>query len=307
MKATVIKSTGNLYKLRLDDGTLADGRIRGNLRLKGFEATNPLTVGDRVEVETAETTDQQYWITALEPRRNYIIRKAVKLSKQVQIIAANIDRAYIVATPVLPRTSMGFIDRFFSTAEAYAIPAGLIWNKCDIYDEDVWAYVEEVNELYSSIGYLTFSVSAQTGEGLDILKDHLKDKVNLFAGHSGVGKSSLINKLIPGLNLKTAKLSAQHLKGMHTTTFAEMHTLPSGGYLIDSPGIREFGTIDFDKYEVSHFFPEIFEVGKNCKFNNCLHTTESTCAVKQAVEEGRIAISRYESYLSILSGEDLYK
>lgn len=307
MLATVIKSTGNLYKLRLDGGEMVDGKIRGNLRLIDFEATNPLTVGDRVKVDNADTTDNIYWITDLEPRRNYIIRKSVKLSKQVQIIASNIDRAYIVATPVLPRTSTGFIDRFFSTAEAYSIPGGLIWNKSDIYDEDVWAFVEELNELYSSLGYLTFAVSAQTGEGLDILKDHLKEKVNLFAGHSGVGKSSLINTLIPGLTLKTARLSTQHLKGMHTTTFAEMHTLPFGGYIIDSPGIREFGTIDFEKHEVSHYFPEIFETGKNCKFSNCIHVTEKDCAVKPAVEEGRIAYSRYENYLSILSGGDNFK
>jgi ribosome biogenesis GTPase / thiamine phosphate phosphatase len=167
--------------------------------------------------------------------------------------------------------------------------------------------VEELNELYSSLGYLTFSVSAQSNDGLDILKDHLKGKVNLFAGHSGVGKTSLINKLIPGLNLKTAKLSVQHMKGMHTTTYAEMHTLPEGGYIIDSPGIREFGTIDFEKHEVSHYFPEIFEIGKSCKFSNCLHTTEANCAVKPAVEDGRIAYSRYDSYLSIMSGTDLFK
>lgn len=307
LKATVIKSTGNLYRLRLENGALVEGKIKGNLRLVDFEATNPLTIGDHVEVEHADTTDNLYWILNLEPRRNYIIRKSVKLSKQIQIIGSNIDRAFIVATPVLPRTSTGFIDRFFSTAEAYSIPGGLIWNKSDIYDEDVWAYVNELNDLYTSIGYLTFVVSAQSGEGLDNLKQHLKDKVNLFAGHSGVGKSSLINALIPGLNLKTAKLSMQHMKGMHTTTYAEMHLLPEGGYIMDSPGIREFGTIDFDKHEVSHYFPEIFAISKDCKFNNCLHVTEKDCAVKPAVEDGRIAYSRYESYLSIMSGGDNYK
>lgn len=291
----------------MEDGKLVEGKIRGNLRLKEFEATNPLTVGDHVLVEETDTVDGLHWITDLEPRKNYIIRKSVKLSKQVQILAANIDRAYIVATPVLPRTSTGFIDRFFATAEAYSIPAGLIWNKCDIYDDDIWAFVEELNELYTSIGYLAFAVSAQSGEGLDILTDHLKGNVNLFAGHSGVGKSSLINRLIPGLNLKTAQLSQQHLKGMHTTTFAEMHALSGGGYIIDSPGIREFGMIDFEKAEVSHYFPDIFAIAKDCQFNNCLHTTEKNCAVKPAVEDGRIAYSRYDSYLSILSGEDSFK
>ncbi len=307
MKGIVIKSTGNNYKVRLDDGRQVDGKIRGNLRLLDFGATNPITVGDRVEVEIGDVDEHQYWITGLEPRKNYIIRKSVKLSKQVQILAANIDRAFIVATPVLPRTSLGFIDRFLSTAEAYSVSAGIIWNKSDLFDEAVWKYVNEVNSMYTSIGYLTIAVSAQTGEGLETLKEHLSGKLNLLAGHSGVGKTSLINALIPGINLKTAKLSSQHMKGVHTTTFAEMHTLPFGGYLIDSPGIREFGIFDFDKYEVSHYFPEIFEAGKKCKYGNCSHTTEKDCAVKPAVEEGRIAYSRYDSYLSVLSGQDIYK
>ena len=307
MKGIVIKSTGNNYKVRLDDGRQVDGKIRGNLRLVDFGATNPITVGDCVEVEIGEVDEHLYWITGLEPRKNYIIRKSVKLSKQVQILAANIDRAFIVATPVLPRTSLGFIDRFLSTAEAYSVPAGIIWNKSDLFDEAVWKYVNEVCAMYTSIGYLTIAVSAQTGEGLETLKEHLSGKLNLLAGHSGVGKTSLINALIPGINLKTAKLSSQHMKGVHTTTFAEMHTLPFGGYLIDSPGIREFGIFDFDKYEVSHYFPEIFEEGKKCKYGNCSHTTEKDCAVKPAIEEGRIAYSRYDSYLSILSGQDIYK
>ncbi len=307
MQGTVVKSTGNQYLIRLDDQSQVIGRIRGNLRMQDFEATNPLTVGDRVEIDINDFEGELHWITKLIPRKNYIIRKSVKLSKQVQIIAANIDFAAVVATPVLPKTSLGFIDRFLSTAEAYSIPAGIIWNKADLYQEDIREFLEEVNGLYESINYKTFVVSSISGEGLDELTEHLKGKVNLFSGHSGVGKSSLINKLIPTLNLKTAKLSMQHMKGTHTTTFAEMHLLPQGGYIIDTPGIREFGTIDFNPKEISHFFPEIFHASKGCKFNNCIHTNEKECAVKTAVEAGEIAMSRYESYLSILSGQDIFK
>lgn len=307
MQGIVIKSTGNQYLIRLDDQTQIIGRIRGNLRLQDFAATNPLTVGDRVEVDINDFEGELHWITKLIPRKNYIIRKSIKLSKQVQIIAANIDFACVVATPVLPKTSLGFIDRFLATAEAYSIPAGVIWNKADIYDDDIRDFLSEVNEMYESIGYRTFVVSSFSEEGLDELSAALKDKINLLSGHSGVGKSSLINKLIPTLNIKTAKLSSQHMKGKHTTTFAEMHLLPFGGFIIDTPGIREFGTIDFAESEVSHYFPEIFKVSKGCKFNNCIHTNEKDCAVKTAVEAGEIAMSRYDSYLSILGGQDIFK
>ena len=308
MKGTVIKSTGNQYRVLFEDGRIVFCKIKGNLRLQEFEATNPITVGDKVEVEMNENMDTDFfWITKLYERKNYIIRKSVKLSSQVQIIAANIDRAFVVATPVLPRTSLGFIDRFLATAEAYSLSAGIIWNKCDLYTEDVWENVRQLKRLYEEIGYMVIAVSALTGEGVEELGDAMNDKVSLFSGHSGVGKSSLINRLIPGKDLKTAKISLQHMKGIHTTTFAEMHTLPSGGFIIDTPGIREFGTIDFDKHEVSHFFPEIFVISKNCKFNNCLHTNEKDCAVKPSVENGVIAMSRFESYLSIVSGQDIYK
>ncbi len=308
MQGTVIKSTGNQYKVLLEDGKTVMCKIKGNLRLRDFEATNPLTVGDKVEVETADDTDNDFlWITNISDRKNYIIRKSVKLSSQVQILAANMDQAFVVATPVLPKTSLGFIDRFLATAEAYSLPAGIIWNKSDIYDEEVWKLVEEVSELYTSIGYKIFAVSALKGEGLDKLRESMKGKVTLFSGHSGVGKSSLINALIPGKELKTAKISIQHMKGIHTTTFAEMHHLPGGGFVIDTPGIREFGMIDFNKHEVSHFFPDIFKFAKQCKFNNCLHYTEKDCAVKPAVESGEIAMSRFESYLSIMSGQDIFK
>ena len=308
MQGTVIKSTGNQYRVMLENGEIPFCKIRGNLRLKEFEATNPLTVGDIVEVELVENTDSDYlWITKIYDRKNYIIRKSVKLSRQVQIIAANMDRAFVVATPVMPRTSLGFIDRFLATAEAYSLAAGIIWNKSDLYDERVWQHVRETKDLYESVGYKVFTVSSFNGDGLEELKVVLKDKISLFSGHSGVGKSSLINTLIPDLKLKTARISSQHLKGIHTTTFAEMHALAEGGFIIDTPGIREFGTIDFDKHEVSHFFPDIFAVAKNCKFNNCLHTTEKGCAVIPAVESGIIAASRFESYYSIMSGQDVFK
>jgi ribosome biogenesis GTPase len=291
----------------MDDQSEIICRTRGNLRLKDYEATNPVTVGDRVDVEMNDFEGDLHWITNVHERKNYIIRKSVKLSKQVQIIAANIDRAFVVATPVLPKTSLGFIDRFLATAEAYSIPAGIIWNKADLFDEDIIGWLNDVNAIYEAINYETHIVSSVSGEGLDKLSSVLKDRTSLFSGHSGVGKSSLINKLIPDLNLKTAKLSSQHMKGTHTTTFAEMHRLPFGGYIIDTPGIREFGTIEFQKEQVSHYFPDIFKYSKDCKFNNCIHTNEKDCAVKDAVGAGEIAMSRYESYLSILGGHDIFK
>ncbi|MCC7231889.1 MAG: ribosome small subunit-dependent GTPase A [Bacteroidia bacterium] len=306
MQGVVIKSTGSLYTVRFADGNCSPCRIRGNLRLQDFEATNPLTVGDRVEVEQ-DPANNQGWITALLPRKNYIIRKSVKLSRQVQILAANLDRAWVVATPVLPKTSLGFIDRFLATAEAYNIPGGIIWNKSDLYSDTIKDHVAKLRELYDGLGYSVLVVSAQSGEGLETLRTAFNGTVNLLSGHSGVGKSTLINRLIPDLNLKTASISSTHSKGTHTTTFAEMHSLPEGGYLIDTPGIREFGTINFDRYEVSHFFPEIFSASRNCRFANCLHLNENACAVKEAVEAGRIAISRFESYLSVLQNEDIFR
>lgn len=259
-----------------------------------------------MEVEK-KPADDVGLITGIDERKNYIIRKSVKLSRQVQIIAANLDRALVVATPVMPRTSLGFIDRFLATAEAYGIPGGIVWNKTDLYDEDVWAFVNETRDLYEPIGYKVYCVSGKSGEGLDTLLNDLQGSITLFSGHSGVGKSTLINALIPGKQLKTAGISRQHQKGIHTTTFAEMHALPERGFIIDTPGIREFGTIDFDKQEVSHFFPEIFAAGKACKFNNCLHVNETGCAVLPEVESGTIALSRYESYHSILMNEDYFR
>ena len=304
MTGTVIKSTGSQYLVRLDDGRQVGSRIRGNLRLKDFEATNPLSVGDRVDVEMREGS---FLVTGIHPRRNYIIRKSIKLSRPVQVLAANIDQAYVIVTPIQPRTSLGFIDRFLATAEAYTIPAGIVFNKSDLYDEEVHAYIQELRELYTGIGYRVFVTSSLTKQPDDALDEALKDKVTLFSGHSGVGKSSLINSLVPGLNLKVSSISQQHMKGTHTTTFAEMHVLPGGGGIIDTPGIREFGIIDFAPSEVSHYFPEIFAISKACRFNNCMHLNENDCAVKKAVVEEKIAESRYESYLSILEDRDIFR
>lgn len=300
----VIKSTGSNYEI-WHDGKIYNGRIKGVFRLKGIDTTNPVVVGDEVKLElpNGETTG---WITEVKPRRNYIIRKSKNLSKQAHILAANLNWALMVVTPVMPRTSTGFIDRYLATAEAYSIAAGLIFNKTDLYDKDVNEYTDELISLYQKVGYPCFKVSALEPETLLKLKEMLQNKVTLLSGHSGAGKSTLINALIPGLKLKTAEISKQHLKGIHTTTFAQMHPLPDGGFIIDTPGIREFGTLDFNPKEVSHFFPEIFQAGKHCRFSDCTHTHESECAVIPLIEKD-IALSRYESYLSIFRNEDLYR
>lgn len=304
MKATVIKSTGSNITVRDEVGEVYLCKVRGNFRIKDIDATNPVAVGDVVDVELRDHT---HFITALHERRNYIIRKSVKLSKQVQILAANIDTAYVIATLVLPKTSTGFIDRFLATAEAYNINAGIIINKIDLLEKDLLDEAEELMKLYSALGYKVFLVSAFNANDMSLLSAEISGKVNLFSGHSGVGKSTLINALIPRLDLKTGQISRQHLTGKHTTTFAEMHALPSGGYIIDSPGIREFGIFDFDKYNVSHYFPEMFKLLPQCRYNNCTHTNENGCAVIKALERGDIAESRYNNYVSILNNEDFYK
>lgn len=303
MEGIVIKSTGNIITV-FSQGEMFLCRVKGNFKIKDIDATNPVAVGDKVKFETRGTDNT---ITELLPRKNYIIRKSKKLSKQVQILATNIDHAYMIATPILPKTSTGFIDRFLATAEAYSIPASVVFTKSDIYDEDVNAYVEELQGIYHQAGYATHIVSSILPETLQPFADKLKNNTNLFAGHSGVGKSSLINALIPGLNLKTAEISQQHSTGKHTTTFAEMHTLPHGGFIIDTPGIREFGVIDFDKYQVTHYFPEFFLLLSKCKYNNCMHVNEAGCAVLAALERGDVSGSRYHNYLSILNNEDIFK
>jgi ribosome biogenesis GTPase len=306
MEGVVLKSTGSFYQVAsLEGNEVYQCRTKGKMRTLGKDTTNPVSVGDHVLFDKTGNLKEGL-ISEVLPRRNYIIRKSVNLSRQAQVIAANIDLALVVATPVLPRTSTGFIDRFLATAEAYSISAGVVFNKSDLYDHEVRAYVDELTGVYQAIGYKVFIVSALHPDTLYDLREAIAGRVTLFSGHSGTGKSTLINTLIPGLNLKTTSISTQHLKGKHTTTFAEMHPLPGGGYIIDTPGIREFGVLEFDKFEVSHFFPEIFREAKGCKYNNCLHQNEKDCAVIDAVEEGRIARSRYAGYLSILNNEDIY-
>ena len=304
MDGTVIRNTGSHYVVELDEGKEICCKIKGNFRIKGIRTTNPVAVGDRVTVGDP-APDGTAFITAIEPRKNYIIRRASNLSKESHIIAANIDQALLVVTLVDPPTATTFIDRFLATAEAYSIPAIIAINKIDLLtDADDIELMDAISYLYRSIGYEVFALSAKTGEGLDLLKEHLSDKVTLFSGNSGVGKSSLINDLIPGLDLKTAEISIAHGTGMHTTTFSEMFHLPDGGSIIDTPGVRGFGTVDFERNEVAHYFPEIFEKSSDCRFNNCTHTCEPGCAVIRAVEDSEIAASRYASYLSILEDAD---
>jgi ribosome biogenesis GTPase len=304
MKGLVVKNTGSWYTVRTDDGQLLDCKIKGNFRLKGIRTTNPVAVGDRVEV------NEDGWIVAIEDRRNYIIRKSINLSKQSHIIAANVDQAFLVVTVANPQTSTTFIDRFLASAEAYRVPVVLIFNKTDILDDDLLRYQEAVVNLYETIGYECRQVSAATGAGVDDLRQMLDGKITLLSGNSGVGKSTLINQLVPGANLRTAEISDAHNTGMHTTTFSEMIPIaPSSSslapsYLIDTPGIKGFGTFDMEPEEITGYFKDIFHFSKDCRFSNCTHTHEPGCAVLKAVEEHYIAESRYQSYLSMLDDKE---
>jgi len=300
VEGLVTKTTGSWYIVRTGSGEHYKCKLKGRFKIKGIKTTNPIAVGDRVDFDLPSGQDVGV-ITNIHERDNYIIRKATRLSKIFSIIAANIDQAFLVVTVALPRTSIGFIDRFLTIAEAYHIPSQLIFNKVDIYDDKLKKLHEKYESLYSGVGYSCHSVSALTGENIDKLHAVLKRKINLFSGHSGVGKSALINRLDPSLNLKTGELSGYHQKGKHTTTFTEMIELPSGGFIIDTPGIKEFGIIDFEPWEVSHRFPEMRVLLNDCRFNNCLHVHESQCAVKQALEDGKISPIRYQSYLNILN------
>ncbi|MCF8298279.1 MAG: ribosome small subunit-dependent GTPase A [Saprospiraceae bacterium] len=304
MTGIVIKSTGSWFSVKAENNNIIECRIKGKFRMKGLKSTNPLAVGDKVDFDFHETENIGL-ITKIYERKNYIIRKSTNLSKLVHIIAANIDQAYIIITVAEPRTSTGFIDRFLITAEAYNIPANIIFNKIDIYNSELEKLHNRFIKTYTDIGYKCYEVSAKRGDNLDILKSSLENKINLFAGHSGVGKSAIINRLIPDLNIKVKEISSVHLKGTHTTTFAEMHELKDGGFIIDTPGIKEFGVIDFRKEELFHYFPEIFKISKDCQFNNCTHTHEPNCAVKKALKEGRISESRYKNYINIFLDKDL--
>ena len=298
MRGLVIKSTGSSYIVRLDDGSDAECHIKGNFRIRGIRSTNPVAVGDFVEIQTL--ADGTNWIKEIEERRNYIIRRATNLSKESHILAANIDQVALLVTVNHPITSTTFIDRFLATCEAYRVRAFLIFNKIDLLTDEELAQLDELRALYESLDYPTLAISAKQLEGTELLA-MLTGKTTLFSGNSGVGKSTLLNALFGKELTRTGKISDAHDTGMHTTTFSEMYFLPQGGAVIDTPGIKGFGTIDFEKEEVSHYFREIFRVGRDCRFSNCTHTSEPGCAVQEAVIKGSIAISRYESYLSILN------
>ncbi|MBK3516052.1 ribosome small subunit-dependent GTPase A [Carboxylicivirga marina] len=294
----VIKSTGSRYTVLSDNGEIVVCQIRGKIRLKGIKSTNPVSVGDRVVYD--DDGSNEGVISKIEERKNYIIRKATNLSKESHIIAANVDQAVLIVTINYPMTSRVFVDRFIAASEAYGIPVTIIFNKTDRYDAKHMQILDDWRNLYEGIGYKTLAVSAKKQADLSEVEALLKNKISVLSGHSGVGKSTLINRVEPELNLKTAEISAIHQSGKHTTTFAEMHALSFGGYIIDTPGIRGFGLIHIEKEELYHYFKEIFEFAENCRFNNCSHYSEPGCSVKEAVESGNIALSRYESYLSIL-------
>lgn len=303
MKGIVTKSTGSWYHLRTEDGSTYQARIRGKFRIANIKHTNPIAVGDEVDFEIDK--DDVAVITKIHDRKNYIIRKSVNLSKKTHIIASNIDVAFLVVTMANPKTSFGFIDRFLITAEAYHIPVVILFNKIDAYTEDELDDLALYKHIYNSIGYESLDISAETGLNLDLVKERLKDKTSLVSGHSGVGKSTLINALHPDLNLKTHQVSDFNSKGQHTTTFAQMFEWPFGGFIIDTPGIKEFGLVHLDKSELQNYFPEIFELRSECKFDNCIHVNEPKCAVRDAVDAMEIAPSRYDNYVTFLE-EEIY-
>ena len=299
----VIRNTGSWYTVKTDDGDqLIDCKIKGNFRLKGIRSTNPVAVGDHVTI--VPNNEGTAFITDISDRRNYIIRKASNLSKQSHIIAANVDQAMLVVTVNYPQTSTTFIDRFLASAEAYRIPVILIFNKVDILDDDELRYLDMMINLYETVGYECRSISAERGDGVEAVMQLLEGKVTVLSGNSGVGKSTLINRLLPDANLRTAEISDAHNTGMHTTTFSEMLPLPSGGYIIDTPGIKGFGTFNIEPEELTGYFKEIFRFSRDCRFSNCTHTHEPGCAVLKAVEDHYIAASRYQSYLSMLDDKE---
>ena len=302
-KGVVLKSTGSRYRVLYGNGLTIDCSIKGKLRIKEFRTTNPIAVGDNILFETEKKTNSGI-ITEVLDRRNWILRKASNLSKHSQIIAANIDQVFLMVTIILPETPVEFIDRFLITAEAYRVPAKIIINKTDLYGEEELARLDQLEKIYKSIGYECIRLSMKDMINLEALKDSMKGKTSLISGNSGVGKTSLLNALNPLLNLKTAEISDYHKQGKHITTFPEMHKMPFGGFVIDTPGIRGFGVVDMNRNEIYHFFREIFRFSKKCRFNNCLHLDEPGCAVRSAVENGEIAFLRYKSYLNIMDGDN---
>lgn len=311
-KGIVIKSTGSWYTVKTEEGNLIESRIKGNLRLKGIRSTNPIAVGDYVEF--TESKEDNHDISQLVglihkiiPRTNYIIRKSPNLSKESHIIAANIDQAFLIVTIQYPETTTTFIDRFLVSAEAYRIPCHLIFNKIDLYNEEQTTLMNSLIGIYEEVGYQCLKISAKNEFSLDKLKAMMTDKTNVFSGHSGVGKSTIINSLQPDMKLKTGIISEAHYSGKHTTTNSEMYELEFGGYIIDTPGIKGFGVLEMEKEEISHYFPEMFKLLDGCQYYNCTHTHEPQCVVKKSVEEGKIAQSRYNSYLGLLEGEEKYR
>jgi len=311
-KGVVIKSTGSWYTVKTEDGNLIESRIKGNLRLKGIRSTNPIAVGDQVELTESKEDNNDNgetvgYISKIIPRTNYIIRKSPNLSKESHIIAANIDQAFLIVTIQFPVTSTTFIDRFLVSAEAYRIPCHLIFNKTDLYNDEQTEVMNSWIEIYENIGYRCLKLSAKNNSGFEELKSMMANKTNVFSGHSGVGKSTIINILHPTGKLKTGEISEAHSSGKHTTTNSEMYEFEFGGYIIDTPGIKGFGVLEMEKEEISHYFPEIFKLLDGCQYYNCTHTHEPNCIVKKSVEEGKIAMSRYNSYLGLLDGEEKYR